>query len=162
MATHTLPPATERWLEHYPVGAVVACGSVTLSEDELLAFAERYDPQPMHVDRAMAEAGPFGGLIASGWHTIGLMMPLFVEHYLPFNGMAAPGIEEVRWHRPVRPGDTLRPRVTVLESRVSQSRPEFGVVRCLVEVFNQKDELVLSLRPTNLIRRRPDPVVAQG
>jgi acyl dehydratase len=116
----------------------------------------------MHVDPAMAKEGPFGGIIASGWHTIGLMMRLFVDNFLPKNGLAAPGIDEVRWPRPVRPGDTLRVRVTILEARRSRSKPDRGLVRGLVEVFNQHDEIVLTMKPMNLVRCRPDSLAAAG
>jgi acyl dehydratase len=133
-------------------------GSFTVSEGEIIEFARQYDPQDMHVDPAVAAAGPFGQVIASGWQTIGLMMRLFVENFLPKNGLAAPGIDELRWPRPVRPGDTLRVRITIEEARRSRSKPDRGLVRGLVEVFNQNDELVLSMRPMNLIRcRTPAP-----
>lgn len=148
--------STDRWFEDYPAGSVFEFGSVTLSAEDIVAFARHYDPQPMHVDPALAAAGPFGGLIASGWHTIGLMMRLFVERFLPADGLAAPGVDEVRWPRPVRPGDTLRVRVTVLTARRSQSKPDRGLVHSLVEVFNQDDALVLSMKPINLVRCRPD------
>ena len=83
-----------------------------------------------------AEQGPFGEVIASGWQTVAVMMRLFVDHYLPTGGLAAPGIDELRWPNPVRPGDTLRVRVTVLEARLSRSKPDRGLVRSFVEVLN--------------------------
>src|ERR1700753_864083 len=104
----------------------------------------------MHVDPAAAEGGPFGGVIASGWHTVGLMMRLFVENFLPKHAsMASPGIDELRWTRPVRPGDRLRVRVTIIEARRSRSKPDRGMVRTLIEVLNQDGDLVLSLKPMN-------------
>ncbi len=153
-------PASDRWFEDYPEGAVFEFGSVTVSADDIIAFARQYDPQTMHVDPAWSAEGPFGEVIASGWHTIALMMRMFVEQFLPENGLAAPGIDEVRWPRPVRPGDTLRVRVTVTEARRSRSKPDRGLVTTFVEVFNQKDEVVLTMRPMNLLRCRPDALAA--
>jgi acyl dehydratase len=151
----TTPP-TSRYFEDYPVGAVFEFGSVTVTEQEIIDFARLYDPQAMHTDRALAAAGPFGEVIASGWHTVGLMMRLFVAHYLPFNGLASPGIDELRWPRPVRPNDILRVRVTITEARRSRSKPDRGLVQSLVEVLNQNDEVVLTMRPMNLVRCRPE------
>jgi acyl dehydratase len=149
-------PAADRWFEDYPAGAVFELGTFSVSAEEIMAFARQYDPQPMHTDPELAARGPFGGVIASGWHTIGLMMRLFVEHFLPANGLPAPGIDELRWTRPVRPGDTLRVRVTVTDARRSRSKPDRGLLHCFVEVFNQDDEVVLTMRPMNLVRCRPD------
>jgi len=151
----TVAPA-ERYFEDYRVGMVNEFGGVTVTEDEILAFATRYDPQAMHVDPVAAAQGPFGGLIASGWHTIGLMMQLFAEHYLSkVATLPSPGIDELRWARPVRPGDTLRVRVTVSEARRSRSKPDRGIVRSLVEVLNQHGEVVMSLRGMTMLRTRP-------
>jgi acyl dehydratase len=109
----------------------------------------------MHVDPLAAAQGPFGGLIASGWHTASMVMRLFVEHYLSkVATLPSPGVDELRWVRPVRPGDTLRVRVTVLETKRSRSKPDRGLVRGLVEVLNQNDELVMTQRPMNLMRCR--------
>jgi acyl dehydratase len=151
-----------RWFEDYPPGAVFEFGSVTVSADEIIAFARQYDPQAMHVDPTWAASGPFGEVIASGWHTIALMMRMFVEQFLPENGLAAPGIDEVRWPLPVRPGDTLRVRVTVLEARRSRSKPDRGLVHTLIEVFNQNHEVVLTMKPMNLVRCRPDALPPAG
>lgn len=154
---NSLPVAPEeRFFEHYPVGAVFELGSFSVTEREIIDFARQYDPQDMHVDPAIAATGPFGEVIASGWQTIGLTMRLFVANFLPKNGLAAPGIDELRWPRPVRPGDTLRVRITVQEARRSRSKPDRGLVQVLVEVSNQNDELVLTMRPMNLIRCRPE------
>lgn len=154
--SHPLPAdPTQQFFEHYPVGAVFDIGSFTVSEQEIIDFATLYDPQDMHVDRALAAKGPFGEVIASGWQTVSLMMRLFVANFLPKNGLAAPGIDELRWPRPVRPGDTLRVRITIQEARVSRSKPDRGLVQGLVEVFNQNDEVVMTMRPMNLVRLRP-------
>ncbi len=146
---------TDRFFEDYEVGAVSELGSVTVDAEEIVRFARRYDPQPMHTDPTAAAAGPFGGLIASGWQTVGLMMRLVVEQYLsPASSLASPGVDELRWLRPVRPGDILSVRLTVLEATRSRSKPDRGVVRALVEVRNQHGEAVMSLKPINLVRCR--------
>lgn len=144
----------ERRFEDYTVGSVFEFGGITLSQDEMIAFARQFDPQDMHVDLKLAAEGPFGEIIASGWHTVATMMRMLADHYLPKNGLASPGIDEVRWPRPVRPGDTLRVRATVTDARRSRSKPDRGVVTAFIEVLNQKDEVVLTMRPMNLIRTR--------
>jgi len=144
-----------RYFEDFPVGAVLEFGSHTVIESEIIAFARAFDPQAMHTDPVAAANGPTGGLIASGWHTIALFMRMYAEHILSADGLPAPGVDEVRWHLPVRPGDTLRVRVVIETARVSQSRPDRGIIRPFCEVLNQRNEVVLSLRPINLIRRRP-------
>jgi acyl dehydratase len=150
-------PATlkPRYFEDFPVGSVFEFGSITVTEPDIISFARQFDPQTMHTDPVAAANGPTGGLIASGWHTIALMMRMYAEHILPEDGLPAPGVDEVRWHHPVRPGDTLRLRVTIESARVSQSKPDRGIIRPFSEVLNQHGEVVLSMRPINLIRRRP-------
>ncbi|HZK91317.1 MAG TPA: MaoC family dehydratase [Stellaceae bacterium] len=147
------------YFEDYPVGAVFTGGPIAVGEEEILDFARRYDPQPMHVDKAAAEAGQFGGLIASGWHTGAMMMQLLTAHFVPKPGnLASPGLDELRWLRPVRPGDRLSLRATVLTARRSRSKPGQGIVTGLVEVLNQKGETVMSLKPISLMRcREPSP-----
>lgn len=145
------------YFEDFPVGAVFEFGSVTVSEAEILLFARQFDPQVMHVDPVAAAAGATGGLIASGWHTGSLAMRMYADHILPENGLPGPGVDALRWHLPVRPGDTLSMRVTVLDARVSQSKPDRGVVNILSEVVNQRGETVMSLQPINFFRRRPGP-----
>ena len=142
-----VPPA-ERYFEDYYVGMVDEFGEVSVTADEIVEFARRYDPQPMHLDAR-------DGLIASGWHTAAMVMRLFVENYLSkVATLPSPGIDELRWMRPVRPGDTLRVRVTVVETRRSRSKPDRGLVHGLVEVLNQRGEVVMSQRPMNLMRCR--------
>jgi acyl dehydratase len=148
-------PATERYFEDYHVGMVNEFGDIVVTADEIVEFARHYDPQPMHVDAASAAQGPFGGLIASGWHTAALVMRLVVANYLSkVATLPSPGIDELRWVRPVRPGDRLRVRATVVEVNRSRSKPDRGMVRGLVEVLNQNDEVVMSFRPMNLLRCR--------
>jgi acyl dehydratase len=127
-----------------------------LSEDDIVEFARRYDPQYFHIDPERAVHGPFGGLIASGWQTGAVIMRLFVDHYLAHAAsLGSPGMDEIRWLRPVRPGDSLRIRVTVLESRISRSKPDRGIVKASIEAFNQRDELVATMVGSNFIARRP-------
>jgi acyl dehydratase len=146
----------ERYFEDYRPGAVFTSGAITVSEAEIIDFARHYDPQAMHTDPAAAAGGRFGGLIASGWHTAALMMRLFATHFLsPASSVASPGIDELRWLLPVRPGDALSLRVSVLEARRSRSRPQEGIVRSLIEVLNQDGAVVMSLKPISLIACRP-------
>ena len=148
-------PIDQRYFEDYRTGSVYHYGAITVDEAELIAFATRFDPQNIHVDPEAAARGPFGGLIASGWHTAAMMMRLFADNYLSrVASLASPGVDELRWTRPVRPGDTLNIRVTVLEANVSRSKPDRGVVRTLIEVLNQNGELVMSCKAINLLRRR--------
>ncbi|MFM8548132.1 MAG: MaoC family dehydratase [Betaproteobacteria bacterium] len=145
-----------RWFEDYVVGAIHELGSIQVEAGEVQGFARQFDPQPFHTDPQAASASHFGGLIASGWHTAALMMRLFALNYLsPQSSLGSPGIEELRWPRPVRPGDVLAVRVTITDARISQSRPDRGIIRSLIEVFNQNGELVMSANPANLILRKP-------
>lgn len=152
------PPVTDRWLDDFVVGEVCEFGSVAVDAAEIVDFAQRFDPQAMHVDPPAAAQGPFGGLIASGWQTCGLMMRLYAEHYLTHNAsLASPGLDELRWLKPARPGDRLSVQVTVLKAAASKSKPDRGAVTSFIEVFNQADEPVMTLRVVNIIARRPTP-----
>jgi len=147
----------ERYFEDYIPGTVFEYGEIRVDESEILKFARRFDPQDMHVDPEAAKRGRFGGLIASGWHTGAMMMRLLADNFLPKGAsLASPGIDELRWLFPVRPGDVLRIRVSVLEATPSRSKPDRGMVRTLVEVLNQNGEIVMSLKPMNLLSGR-DP-----
>jgi acyl dehydratase len=145
----------DRYFEDYETGAVYEYGYASVSEAEIVAFAERFDPQPIHVDARFAGAGPFGGLIASGWHTAGLAMRLIADHYLSqVASLASPGVDELRWPAPVRPGDSLRLRTAIVEARRSRTKPDRGLVRTRAELLNQDDQIVLSLLAMNLLRLR--------
>ena len=143
-----------RYLEDLQVGDTVLSHRVTLSEVESLDFARRYDPQPMHTD-PRAAAGPFHGLIASGWHTAALMMRMIVDAD-PLGGgeILGVGVDQLRWPAPVRPGDTLQTEVNVGALRPSQSNPNFGVVRLDVTVRNRNGEVVLTANPNCWVPRR--------
>lgn len=148
-------PVTDRYFEDYVPGVVCVYGAIAIAETEIIDFARCYDPQPMHTDADAATRGPYGGLIASGWHTIALVMRVLVERYLSHvASIVSPGIDEVRWKAPVRPGDVLRVRVTVEEASLSRSKPDRGLVRTHVETLNQRDEIVLSMKAMNLFRVR--------
>ena len=149
-------PISDRYFEDYVEGDVHRYGTIVVEADEVIAFAKRFDPQTMHTDPKAAKSGPFGGLIASGWHTAGLMMRLYVEHYLTHvASLASPGLDELRWLKPVRPGDTLSVRVTVLTTVPSRSKSDRGAVTSFVEVINQTDEVAMTLNVVNIIAKRP-------
>jgi acyl dehydratase len=150
-----MPPAKDRFFEDYAAGAVYEYGPTALSESEIVEFGRRYDPQYLHVDPERAARGPYGGLIASGWQTIATAMRLFVDNFLPDGAsLGSPGVEELRWLKPVRPGDVLRIRVTVLQTRVSNSKPDRGIVETRVETLNARDEVVATMRAVNFIARQ--------
>jgi acyl dehydratase len=150
-----------RYFEDYRPGAVHTAGPIAVTESDIVDFARRYDPQPMHTDPEAAARGRFGGLIASGWHTGAMMMRLFADNFLsPASSLASPGLDELRWQQPVRPGDVLSLRITILEARRSRKNPEQGVIRSHVEVLNQTGAVVMSLKPISLVRCRP-PTGAQ-
>lgn len=145
-------PIEDRCIEDYVVGSVSEFGSITVEEAEIIDFARRFDPQAFHTDPEAAKSSIYGGLIASGWHTAGMMMRLLVEHYLPSaRSLGSPGIDELRWTKPVRPGDKLSVRVTVLEANRSHSKPDRGVLQSFIEVLNQNREVVLTLKAVNFM-----------
>lgn len=145
-----------RWFEDFAVGDRFESRSASLTESQIVDFALSYDPQRMHVSIAEAAAGPFGGLIASGFQTLALSFRLFYDlGLIDRSNIAGPGLDEVRWLAPVRPGDTIRTIVEVLESRASRSRPERGSVRLGFNVLNQSGETVITYQATTILRRRP-------
>jgi acyl dehydratase len=145
-----------RYFEDYIPGSVHEFGPITVEEEEIIAFAKRYDPQVFHTEPEAAAKSIYGGLIASGWLTGSLTMRLFADHYLSHvASLGSPGVREMRWVAPVRPGDELRIRVTVLEARRSNSKPDRGIVRSYIETLNQKDEIVLTMEPINFMLCRP-------
>ncbi len=145
------------YFEDFSVGQVREMGRVTVSEEEIIAFARQFDPQPFHIDPEQAKASAFGGIIASGWHTVGLLMRLLVDGMLNHTvSMGSPGVRDIRWLKPVRPGDTLQARMTVLECTASKSRPNMGVLQSKSEVLNQHGEVVMTLEGTHFLGRRPE------
>lgn len=144
-----------RHWEDFHAGEVTEIGPVTVSEAEIVDFASRFDPQYFHVDADAAKDGPYGGLIASGWHTASLFMGMFVRAMLlDTASLGSPGIDELRWTAPVRPGDTLHGRVTVDAVRESSKDPKRGTVMTTSEVFNQDDVLVMRIRARGFFARR--------
>ena len=149
------PPTDDRYFEDYIPGSVYEFGSMRVEEEEMIEFARRYDPQAYHVDLEAARKSAFGGLIASGWFTAALTMRLLVDQYLSrVASMGSPSAGEVRWLRPVRPGDELSLRVEILETRRSESKPDRGVVRAFVEVLNQHREVVMTREAVGIVRCR--------
>ncbi|HLF50031.1 MAG TPA: MaoC family dehydratase [Methylomirabilota bacterium] len=145
-----------RYWEDIKEGDVVELGSRTMEKDSMVAFAREFDPQPFHTDEKAAEASIWGGLIASGWLTGSVLMRIFYDGYLKDTaGLGSPGIDELRWLKPVRPGDTLTVRLTVLETAASRSKPDRGIVRSLMEVVNQHGEIVMTTKGVNFVSRRP-------
>lgn len=145
-----------KYFEDVVPGTVEEFGSMDVTEEEIVDFARKFDPQYFHLDEEAAKRSLFGGLAASGWHTASLMMRMLVEHVLsPEVSLGSPGVDELRWLKPVRPGDVLSLRMTILEATRSRSKPDRGVVRSLVEVLNQSREVVLSVKTMVLYRCRP-------
>ena len=141
--------------EDFAPGAVFELGTTELTRERILSFAREFDPQPFHVDEEAARQSIYGGLIASGWHTCAAFMRLFTEGVLNRSkSLGSPGVDELRWLKPVRPGDVLRARYTVLSVEPHPRRPDRGTVRSLAEVFNQDGVLVMTVRAANLIGRR--------
>ena len=148
------------YFEDIAIGETLAIGPITVSREEVVAFATEFDPQPFHLSDEAASKTHFGSLSASGWHSTALFMKMFVAEMQKnparqAASLGAIGIDELRWLRPVRPGDTLRGVSEVIDKTVSRSRPEMGVVRNQVTIYNQKDEAVMTMIPIVMWRTRP-------
>lgn len=150
--TAVYEPLQELYFEDHLVGSLQVMGSVTVTEEEIIAFAKRYDPQVFHVDPEAAKSTPFRGLVASGWHTVALAMRLIVDNRLSrVKNIGSPGADEVRWLKPVRPGDTLTVRATIVEARRSASKLDRGIVKALIEILNQAGEVVTTWKGVNIV-----------
>jgi acyl dehydratase len=148
----------KQYLEDYAAGQIFRSGRVTLDKDQIIAFAGQYDPQPYHLDEEAARKSVFGGLAASGWHTAALTMRLLVDsEFRPANGILGVGVDELRWLRPVRPGDTLYVETEVLEVRPSKSQADRGLIRVRTTTLNQSGEQVQMYVGNLLVPRRPAP-----
>ena len=147
---------TKKWYwEDFTVGTTREFGGLSLSQEEILRFARQYDPQPFHVDEEAARRSPFGGLIASGWQTAALAMRMWCDAYLLDSAsLGSPGIDNLKWTKPVRPGDTLRVRATVVEARPLASKPGVGLVKSHWDVLNQAGEIVMQMDGLSMMRRR--------
>ena len=144
-----------RFLDDLIVGDRFISGGLTLTEAEIIDFAFRYDPQPFHLDAVAAAESPYGGLITSGFQSLALCFRLFIQSgVLAGSSMGSPGIDELRWLAPVRPGDTLHSEVEVLEVRPSSSKPDRGIARLQYKALNQRGEAVLSFIVAHLLKRR--------
>ena len=144
-----------RYWEDFKVGEVEQIGGRLVSKDDIIEFARQFDPQSFHVDEAAAQQSLYGGLIASGWHTCAMVMRMMCDAYLLQSvSVGSPGIDNLKWLKPVRPGDTIRAQRTTLETRVSKSKPDIGIVNNLWEVFNQHGEMVMSMQGYGMFRLR--------
>ena len=146
-----------QYFEDIVVGTKASFGQYAVLHDEVVAFAKAYDPQPFHLSDAAAAETHFGRLSASGWHTCAMTMAMVVENLKAHDqaGLGSPGIDELRWLKPVYPGDTLRGETEILDKRASQSRPEMGSYRSRMTVLNQDDVTVMTFVSIGLIRTRP-------
>ena len=148
-------PDRDRYFDDYEQGAVHILGTVTAGEDEMLAFAELYDPQNIHISPEEAAKGPFGAIIASGWYTSGLMMRLYARHYLSdVSSLSSPGLTDLKWPAPVYAGDELTVQVTIESTRRSKSDPSRGIVQSAVEMTNQDGAVVMTVTDVNFIACR--------
>ncbi len=158
-ATEPKSAMDDGWFDDFAVGRVFRTPGKTLSEAEILQWAFAYDPQPFHMDKAAAERSPYGGLIASGWQlgTIAFRLFTALRPFAPESSLGSPGVDEIRWRAPVRPGDTVRVVVKVVNRRMSRSDPDRGIVEMEWEMLNQREEVVLSMRGPVFVRPRPRP-----
>jgi acyl dehydratase len=146
----------KQYLEDYAVGQVYRTGRLQIDKEQILAFANQFDPQPYHLDEEAARKSVFAGLAASGWHTAALTMRLLVDgEFRPANGILGVGFDELSWPRPVRPGDELHAESEVLDVRPSKSRPDRGVIRLRTTTLNQNGEPVQIYTGNLLVPRRP-------
>lgn len=144
------------YFEDFPPGEVIQYGDMEVGAARIVAFAEQFDPQPFHLDEAAARETVAGGLIASGWHTAGMLMRMNCDHFLNRSAsQGSPGIAEVNWLKPVRPGDRLSVRRTTVGARPSASKPTLGIVDFLFEVLNQLGEVTMTQKNVLLIKQRP-------
>ncbi len=153
------PPPKRHYWEDFTVGRVIRLGSIAVTREATLAFARQFDPQPFHLDDAAAEASLFRRLSASGWHTCAMTMRLMCDGYLNDSaGLGSPGIDELRWLKPVYPGDTISAEMTVLEARVMNSKPHVGLVLSRWRVFNQDGDDVMTMQGWGMFAvRHPAP-----
>jgi acyl dehydratase len=145
-----------RYFDDFKVGDSHDCGSKTVSKEEIIAFAKEFDPQAFHIDEKKAERSPYGGVIASGWHTCSICMRLAVDGVLNATAsMGSPGVENLRWVKPLRPGDTVEATVSVLEMTPSSSRPDRGRMKVKFELTNPAGEVIMDMIATVIVGRRP-------
>lgn len=149
-------PPLERWFDDFTPGEVFEFGRYTVTAEEIIDFARRWDPQPFHLSEEAGRASHFGGLVASGWMSGAVLMRLMCDHFISVeSSMGSPGIDQMRWLKPVRPGDVLRARVEVLSMRPSASKPDRGVIHFAQSLINQRDEVVMTILGMGMKKRRP-------
>ncbi len=147
---------SERFFDDFEVGARFVSTGVTISEAQILDFGLRFDPQPFHIDKEAAAASPYGGLIASGFHTLALAFRVFYQaNIINPASLGSPGMDELRWLKPVRPGDTLHSEAVVKATRASTTKPDRGILHMAYEVMNQKGQVVMTFTTIHMMRRRP-------
>ncbi len=155
---HHMPPhhpVSKRYFEDFKPGDVAEFGPRPITREEIVAFAAEFDPQSMHLDEQAARATMLGGLAASGWHTCCILMRMIADGFiLDSASMGSGGVDEVKWLSPVRPGDTLTLRASVVNARASKNRPDMGLVHFLYEMFNQRGECVMTLTTAMMLGRR--------
>ena len=145
-----------RYFEDFTPGQVIELGTTTITKDEIIAFAKQFDPQVFHLDEEGAKKTIYGGLIASGWHTGSLMMRLLYEGLVKdVVSLGSPGVDQLRWVKPVRPGDTLSVRMTITECIPSRSKPDRGILKSVMEMRNQHGDVVVTTRGNSMFGRRP-------
>ena len=145
-----------QWFEDFEVGQRFVSQGVTFTEASIIDFATRYDPQRFHIDREAAARTPFGGIVASGFQTLALSFRMFFQlGVIRESGIGAPGIEDLKWLAPVRPGDTVHTEIEVIELRPSRSKTDRGVVRQRYTARNQRGERVMTLIVPQIVSRRP-------
>ena len=144
------------YFEDFPVGERRQFGTKSVTEDDVMHFARDFDPQPFHIDKAAAQASLYGGIIASGWHTCSIAMRLICDGFLNDSAsLGSPGVDEIRWKKPVRPGDALTLFVTTMIAKPSTSKPDRGVLTNLTELVNGRGEVVMTMMAMTMIGRRP-------
>ena len=147
------------YLEDFEPGQIFRTRGMSMDESEIMDFARKYDPQPIHTDREAAAEGPFEGLIASGWHTGSMVFRLWIDlGFMEKSSLGGPGIENLRWLVPVRPGDTLHTEVEIIEARPSRSKPDRGILRYITRGINQRGETVITMDSASFLKRRPENV----
>jgi acyl dehydratase len=148
----------DRYFEDYREGEQFEFGDYLVTEEEIIEFATRFDPQPFHIDKAAAAQTIFGGLISSGWLTASIGMRIFVDNFISVkSSMGSPGVDELRFVKPVRAGDRLRLRLSIISTKKSQSKPDRGLLQFFEEIVNQNDEVVLSLKGWVMNHTKAEP-----
>jgi acyl dehydratase len=150
-------PITNRWFEDYTPGDIYEYGYTSASQDEIIEFARKFDPQPIHIDPVFAASDVFHGIIGSGAHTLALTMGLYVGHYISHSAsLASPGLDELRWIAPLRPDEELKVRIEIQEARISGSKPDRGIVRSHATTISETSGDIMTFTAINFLRRRPD------